>query len=356
MNNVIDTIKQGIRDKRAYSFRKIIAEVKLNQNESPYDVPEALKREILKKAGELSWNRYPTINSEALRQALATYLDVPVDTVVVGAGSDELLGLAASVVLNKDTSVLTVQPTFEIYKQCAVTYEARQVELFLNKDLSYPVDAVLDVLRKQRINMFMFANPNNPTGSLLDLDILEDIAKASSGFVVVDEAYFEFSGITALPLQKKYRNIIITRTFSKACCLAGMRIGYIIADKDVAECMIKVKMPFSLNVFSEIAAMTLLQHPETIKQNVGNILENKGVLLEELGRIPALKVFPSAANFFIVDVGIPGTEAAAIFEKTGIAVRDVSHNPMLGNCIRVCVGTPEENRRLVEVMRSVVGK
>ncbi|KPK96194.1 hypothetical protein AMJ80_01430, partial [bacterium SM23_31] len=140
MNNWHKVIKKGIRDKKPYAFTEVSAEVKLNQNESPYDIPQTLKQEIVKKVCKRSWNRYPSITSEPLRFALSKYLDVPVNHISVGVGSDELLGATASIVLSKDKTALFVEPTFQIYEQCAVTYEANRITLRLNPDFSYPVE------------------------------------------------------------------------------------------------------------------------------------------------------------------------------------------------------------------------
>ena len=201
MNNWHKVIKKGIRDKKPYAFTEVSAEVKLNQNESPYDIPQTLKQEIVKKVCKRSWNRYPSITSEPLRFALSKYLDVPVNHISVGVGSDELLGATASIVLSKDKTALFVEPTFQIYEQCAVTYEANRITLRLNPDFSYPVEKMLEVVKSRCVDISIIASPNSPTGNSIDVCALEEIIKATSGLVVVDEAYFEFCNVTVLPLQ-----------------------------------------------------------------------------------------------------------------------------------------------------------
>ena len=347
-------IKPGVIAKKPYPYTELLTDIKLDQNESPYDLPESLKQEILDKCKRLNWNRYPSINGRYLIEALGGALGIAEDSLAVGVGSDDLLNAVAAAVLNPKKTVLYIEPTFSLYKQCAVTYEAQSIVCHFTEELSYPVETILKELADKQADLIFIASPNNPTGSLLELDSLEEILKHAKGIVVVDEAYYEFSGVTALDLQKKYRNLVITRTFSKAFGLAGLRIGYMTACSEIIECIQKVKMPFSLNVFCEVAAITILNNKQIIRQQVKQILKDKTVLWNALSAIPGIKVYPSAANFFAIDTGMPGKKTVVRIAEKGIAVRDISSHPMFENFIRVTVGTEEENKKLVEVMRSPI--
>jgi histidinol-phosphate aminotransferase len=351
MVNWRDMIKKTIREKKSYSFNEIIANVKLNQNESPYDIPDKVKHIILERSLNREWNRYPSINGSPLRKALSHYLNIPVEQIIIGVGSDELLGNTAVLILDKDKTMYIVEPTFQIYKQLALVDEARLIIGRLKPDFSYPIDEMVRVLRTKSIDLFIIAAPNNPTGTPLDIYSLEDLIKVAPGLVIVDEAYYEFSGVTMLPLMQKYDNLIITRTFSKAFSLAGLRVGYLIASPEIINFICKSRLPFSVNIFSETAALTLLENPSFIMENVIKILDNKEKLYKELIKIPGITVYPSATNFFMIDTGISGTEAAVRIGQLGVAIRDVSDHPMTINCIRITVGTPEENQSLLKALK-----
>jgi len=200
MNNVYELIKKGIREKKPYSFNEVIMDVKLNQNESPYDVPEYVKQKVFERFVSRAWNRYPSINGLPLRKAIGAYLNIPVERLAVGVGSGELLENVASIVLGSDKTAFIVEPTFQVYRQLALVNESQLLTRELSADFSYPVDEIVRVLRDNKIDLFIIAAPNNPTGTPIDVDALEYIIKSAGGFVCVDEAYFEFSGVTVTRL------------------------------------------------------------------------------------------------------------------------------------------------------------
>ena len=346
-------VKDSLLEAGTYSYNELSCEVKLNQNESPFDIPAALKQEITEEVCRSHWNRYPSLTGTRLKLELSSFLGLPEKCIVVGVGSDEMLNAAASVVLEKNKSALRVEPTFQLYKQCAVSNGANEIVLQLNSDFSYPVEEIVRVLKNRKVDLFMLASPNSPTGNSLNLTDLEIILKSTDGLVVIDEAYYEFSGITAVSLLKKYRNLVITRTFSKAFGLAGLRVGYLLSDPDIVENIYKVKMPFSLNVFSEAAAITLLRNYGEIRKNIDTILKNKQSLINILRESTSVTVYPSDTNFFIIDVKQNGEKTAQDFADAGVAVRDVSHYPLLENCIRVTVGTEKENKIFSEVLKKI---
>ncbi len=349
-------IREEILRRDEYSFEYSDTEVKLDQNESPYDLPAQIKGEILEAAGSQKWNRYPSLDGSRLRQALSDQLQLPHAMISVGVGSDELLNAIGNMTLSPGKRMLIVEPTFRIYSQIQEVNDAMVISLSLDSDMAYPVEKIINVLSTVTVDLTVIASPNNPTGSSITIDDIERIAGTANGLVVIDEAYFEFSCITALPLLKKFNNLVISRTFSKAFGLAGLRAGYIIAEPDIIKCIHKVKMPFSLNVFSETAAVMLLNNMEIIENKLELIRVEKRFLYEQLQEMDEVRIFRSDANFFLIDTGMTGKKIVRELTGLGIAVRDVSNYPGLDNCIRVTVGKPKENRMFLAALKSLIDK
>jgi len=353
MNDWKNTVKESIRTKKPYSSNELNADVKLDQNESPYDIPVELKEEICRRAVQRQWNRYPDISGTPVREALAKYLNLSPGRIVAGVGSDELLLSLSGMVLNKSKYVLVVEPTFQMYRYCADVFEAKIRTLNMNSRLEYPVEEMLDAIEKYDPGLIFIASPNNPTGGIIGNDGLAKILEAARGLVVLDEAYGEFSPVSGLELQSKYRNLVITRTFSKALSMAGLRLGFIIADPEINSYIYRVKNPFSVNIFTETAAVVLLEHPEIIEKNIRTVLADKERFELELKAIPGVKTYPSRANFMLLDTARPGSEVVRELVQYGILVRDMSSLPLLENCVRVSVGTEQENKKCIEAMKKI---
>ncbi|MFC1729850.1 histidinol-phosphate transaminase [candidate division KSB1 bacterium] len=353
MNKWIYQLKNSVLERPPYSFNELKKPVKLNQNESPYDIPENLKHEIFNRALQLNWNRYPDIIGAPVRDALSRHLGLPPERIAVGVGSDELLLAISALILDKAKKVLIIEPTFQMYSQCADIFEAEVIRLTMDDGFRFPVENMLTVLRECAIHLVFVASPNSPTGGIIEPEAVEECARHTDGFVVVDEAYYEFCGQTALEAQKKQNNIIITRTFSKAMSMAGLRLGYMIADPEIISYIYKVKNPFSVNLFTEAAALTILDNRRVFEENVKKILDDKVVLQEQLSKIKGIRIVPSHANFFMIDAGEIGSSLVRQLAAHGIAVRDISSYPLCENHIRVNVGTVEENMRFIEAMRSI---
>lgn len=352
MDSWRNVIKPGIRNGAAYNFNAKPG-IKLDQNESPYDIPAGLKQKIFDRVKKKAWNRYTTMLSDPLREALSSKLDIPVEHIVVGVGSDEMINIAMVMVLGQGKTVLYPVPTFPLYSINARNLEAEQITPRLGAGFSFPIDEILNTIRNKQVELIILTSPNNPTGNSMELSDMEEIVKAAKGLVLIDEAYHEFCGKTALSLQKKYKNCIILRTFSKALGIAGLRVGYCIADPSVVEYLHKVRLPFSLNLFSETAAVTLLEHDDLIKRNIAKINRNKAVLIKDLQSMGTLKIYPSDTNFFIADVGKNRPAITNELAQKDIVVRDFSGQPLLENCIRITVGSRENNEKLVRTMKTV---
>ncbi len=333
MTDFIDNIKPAVRAISAYHLNGKQYEVKLNQNENPYDLPKWLK--VIEK--------------------LSRHLQIEPGRLLVGNGSNELLQTLIGASLSAGKKMLLVTPTFLIYQQLGRVAEADICEIEFEEDWSFPVDEILNTLKQEKIELCIFCSPNSPTGATLKHSDLIQILKRAKGLVLVDEAYYEFSKVSYLELQNDFSNLIITRTFSKAMGLAGLRTGYLIAHPTLVTEINKAKLPYNLNIFSEFVTSKLLDHHELVNKNVQKILSEKERLIHQLSEFNDINVSPSEANFFMIDTPTPAT---ALFDKiadTGILVRDISkYHPRLKNHLRISVGTPEENDSLVACLKTAL--
>ena len=353
MNNVLELVKPSVREIAAYRLKERHGHVKLNQNESPYDLPPWLKEEIVAGFRSLALNRYPSFQCRSLLRKLSEYVKVPEERLVLGNGSNELLQMLISVVLSKGNRALLLAPTFAIYEQLARVAEAKIRKVDFEDDWSFPTERVLSAFRQDAFELCIFCSPNNPTGAVLGRPDLIRILQTTKGLVVVDEAYFEFSRETFLDLQDEYDNLILTRTFSKALGLAGLRIGYLIADPKMAREIVKAKLPYNLNVFSELVAVKLLEHLDVVEGHIQKILTEKARLLGELRAIEGVHVTRSRANFFMVETPRPGPELFARLVRQGVMVRDISQaHPRLKHKVRDSIGTPSENDALIKALKT----
>ena len=336
----------------AYTLHAYDAEIKLNQNENPFDFPADLKEETFRRFRQRQWSRYPDFVPDSLREQLAGFAGWQKDGILVGNGSNELLQASLMVLINSRTRIAIPAPTFTVYRLISTVLGAKTVSIPLNPDMSYNVEELISKAKESGATVMIVNTPNNPTGSVMKDDGLERILREFPGFVLLDEAYYEFWGHTALRFLRDYPKLIITRTFSKAMGMASLRVGYLLADPAIAEQISKAKLPYNVNQFSLTAAEVALENVERFRPAIEEVLKERARLGRELGGIQGVKVYPTEANFFLVEVA---TDPRTVFEDLyhqGILVRDVSSYPMLSKCLRISVGTPEENNRLLSALRS----
>ncbi len=344
----MDLIRPSVRKIHEYTLRQYDFEVKLNQNESPFDLPDWLKNEIVSELRDLSWNRYPGFNNQRLTEKLARHIGVAPDSILLGNGSNELLQLLVSASLEKEDTILLVTPTFLIYKQLAEIAGADILEVEFNEDWSFPVTQITEKLAEKEVRLCVLCSPNSPTGVTLDPTGLEQVAQACDGILLVDEAYFEFAETGALALQSSYPNIVVARTFSKAMGLAGLRLGYLVAEAALAGELRKAKLPYNLNIATELAACKLLEHYQVIEENIRILNAERDRVANALRGLPGVTVFPSHANFLMIETAhASGVVLNKLLEK-GVLVRDISgYHPRLKNKLRLSIGTAEENEKLL---------
>lgn len=356
MKNFLDTIKPPVRELRAYTLSPDRASVKINQNENPWDAPRELKEESLRRLRAREWSRYPDFVPQSLHEKLAGFANWTPDGVIAGNGSNELIQALLMVTIGEGRRVLISEPTFALYRQVATVLGGEVISVPLTSALTYDTGALLQAIERDKPDVTIICSPNNPTGSVLGDDELKRLLEATSGIIAVDEAYFEFAGHTVAPLLEAHKNLVVFRTFSKAMAMAALRVGYLLAAPELAREIGKAVLPYNLNAVSQTIAETAVEmYDETLAPLVKKIIHERARLLVELGNIDGLTVVPSQANFMLLRFS--NAEPRRVFKELlqrDILVRDVSSYPMLGDCLRVSVGTPKENDTLLAALREIV--
>lgn len=343
----LDHIKPSVRALDQYIVKGKPASaslIKLNQNENPFDVPEVLKRTAVETLTNMSWNRYPDVFPGQLQQSLSAFTGHPVEGILAGNGSNELMYTVALAIISRGTKVLITEPTFFLYEKIIRLCEGTIVSVPMRNDLSFDAEQIIETAVREHPSLLVLVSPNSPTAQSLAITDVEAILRATDALVLVDEAYIEFSDQASVhSLVAEYDRLIVLRTFSKAFSLAGLRIGYLLANTAVCTELMKVKVPFAVNAFSASVAISLLNNISLLHERVAYIKEQKKRVEFALRGYLGVELFPSDTNFLIFRTEQP---AAYLFEKLlsdNVLVRDVSSYPMLGRVLRVNIGTHEEN-------------
>jgi histidinol-phosphate aminotransferase len=345
-------IRDEIRSLSAYHVADSAGMIKLDAMENPYPLPADMQAEIGIIASRAALNRYPDPGAQRLKQRLRESMGLPSDMdVLVGNGSDELIQVLACAVARPGTSLLSVEPSFVMFRMIAVFAGLRYEGVPLQPDFTLDLPATLAAIKREKPALTFIAYPNNPTGNLFDADALEQVIAAAPGLVVIDEAYHAFAQRSFLPRLAAHPNLLVMRTLSKLG-LAGLRLGLLVGRAEWLGELDKVRLPYNVNVLSQQVAAYVLGRGDVLEGQAAAIRGERARLHARLSGLRGLEVFPSDANFILFRT--PG--AAAAFEslkRQGILIKklDGSH-PMLKNCLRVSIGTPEQNDRFVDALQA----
>jgi len=324
--------------------------IKLDANENPYGFSPRVSQAL---AAYPDLNIYPDDEQTGLRKLLAGYTGVDAKHIVAGSGSNQLIDLVLRLFINKGDEVINCVPTFGLYRFSTELCGGALVEVPRDEDYAVNVGAVKAAITEKTKIIFL-ANPNNPTGTIIPRqDILEILDTGLP--VLIDEAYYEFSGQTVAPLVSQYENLMVLRTFSKWTGLAGLRVGYGLFPPKIADYLLRIKIPYNVNVAALVAVQESLKDIDYLMGTVKAIIAERGRLFEELEKIEWLKPIPSQANFILCSV-LKG-EAKELHQKLqdkGILVRYFDQ-PLLRNFIRISVGKPEHTDALIKSLREIGG-
>ena len=344
-------LRREILDLHAYHVPDSAGFVKLDAMENPYSVPSALRGEIAEAVASAAINRYPDPGAAALKEKIRNAIGLPQGMeVLLGNGSDELIQLLA-LALNKPGAILlSVEPSFVMYRMIATFTGMRYVGIQLAADFSLDLPATLAAIRREQPALIFLAYPNNPTGNLFSAQDVIQIIEASPGLVVVDEAYYAFASDSFIPHLAHYPNLLVMRTFSKLG-MAGLRLGFLAGSAAWLNQLEKLRLPYNVGVLPQLVAEKLLQHHEVLLQQAEQIKRDRARLYRQLEEIPAVRVYSSEANFLLFRVA----DAAAVFnglKRRGVLIKNLDGgHPMLNDCLRVTVGTPDENERFVAALK-----
>ncbi|WP_406532266.1 histidinol-phosphate transaminase [Methanobrevibacter sp.] len=332
--------------------------IKLGSNENPWGpspkAMEAIKKEIP------SINRYPESQLKELVSEMARYSGVEDSQVIVGGdGADEIIDVLAKTFIDEGDEFIVPLPSYMYYEYLLQQYGARPVYAKWDLDKNeLDVDSIFETIG-ERTKMIFLCSPNNPTGTLIQKDVLADIASKNPDIlVVVDEAYFEYSEVTNKDLINEFNNIFIIRTMSKVLGLAGMRIGYGLACSEIIEYMHRIKPVFSLTRLSFVAALNTFRDTEYIEESIRKGIESRQYLYDELSKIDSLNVFPSKSNFMLIgirDTGFTASQLALELMKRGIIVRDCTSFKGLDEYwIRISICTLDEDKKFIDIIKEVL--
>lgn len=357
MKKSLDIVKPAVRGLRAYSLSPHRAQVKLNQNENAWDMPLALRQEILHRFEQMRWSRYPDFIPASLHENLAEFSGVRPDQIIAGNGSNELIQAVMMVTIGPRKHVLICEPTFALYRQVATVLGGNVESISLTNSLQYNSALLLSVVEERQPDVTVICSPNNPSGCVIEDQDLVKLLRIARGLVVIDEAYHEFAQHTVVPLLEEHENLVVLRTFSKAMALAALRVGYLMAQADLVREIRKAVLPYNLNSFSQMAAECAVDRYETdLRPLVKRIINERQRLFDGLSAIKGLTPVPSKGNFMVVKTEL---DPKVVFEELllrDVLIRDVSGYPMLKKYFRVSVGLLEENDELLAGLREICGE
>ena len=322
--------------------------IKLDANENPYGCSPRVRQALTEYDG---WEIYPDAGQTILRRQLQEYTGVDAGCIVAANGSGELLDYILCLLLEPGDEVINCIPTFDMYRTRTLINKGKLVNVPRDEDFSVNVSAVKAAVTP-KTKIIILANPNSPTGTVTPKsDILELVATGVP--VLVDEAYYEFCGETVAPLVSRYKNLMVLRTFSKWAGLAGLRVGYGIFPPEVAGYLLKIKLPYNVNLAALVAVRESLNDVDYLMDRVKAIIAERERLFEELKKLKWLKPLPSQANFILCSVTNGNArELWQKLQKKGILVRYFDQ-PLLQNKIRISVGKPEHTDALIKVLRKL---
>jgi histidinol-phosphate aminotransferase len=362
-------VKPAVRALRAYTLVERDATVKINQNENPWDLPEALKRRVLEQALARPWSRYPAFDPSELLRALADFSGWRADGILAGNGSNELIEALLVVTVGAGTRVVIPEPTFTLYSLLTTVLGGEAVGVPMSRKAGrvasadpagpflYDIEALLEARRASGASITIVCSPNNPTGTSLSQNEVERLCGEGDSLVVIDEAYHEFAGASVVPLLERHPNLVVLRTFSKAMGLAGLRVGYLLASPELVREVNKARLPYNVNFFSQLAALAALEERETLARNVRRLVAGREHLLSRLADLPGVRAHASDANFFLLEV--LQVDAKAVWDamaRRGVLVRDVTSYPQLARCLRVSVGSEEENDAFLHALGTALSE
>ena len=347
-------IREDVRAMSAYKVTPAERLIKLDAMENPYSLPEEMTSSWIQRVSASTLNRYPDGNASELKSRIRQVLNVPeACELVLGNGSDELIQLIAMLVGGPNRVLMSPDPSFSMYEVISTITQSKFVGVPLHQDYSLDLDRMLSQIEIHQPACIFIAYPNNPTGNLFDEQQIRQVVEKAPGLVVLDEAYHSFSQTSLMRFTTEYDNVLLLRTFSKSG-LAGLRLGMLIGKPVWTNEVEKLRLPYNINVLTQDVSLCVLERFDELKIQVDKILENRAYLFDELTSISGIDVFPSHTNFFLFRVD-DSTQVFAALKVKGILIKDLKQTDgLLKNCLRVTVGTREENDAFLTSLKEIL--
>lgn len=343
-----DLVRDDIKELVPYEPHLFENVIKMDANENPHTFPPEVVKNIFAGITSDDFIRYPDPQGTELKAKLSQFTGQPPGNIVLGNGSDELIQLILQTFGGPGRRVVIPVPTFSMYRIHGEISGTIPVEVPRDEKFGLVTDELLVQMQHPDTRVTFIASPNNPTGNCVPIHQIRELVEEVKSLVVVDEAYIDFGGETSLPMLREYPNLVILRTFSKIG-LAGLRVGYLVANRDVTLELLKVKQPYNVNTVSQKAACNVLDNWQLFREQIAEIASERVRLAAGLQKIPGVRVYPSQANFILFSVPVSPAEVHQRLVEAGILIRKgLGNTHGLENCLRVTVGTKQENDLFLE--------
>jgi len=347
-------IRQELLALSAYHVQPASNMVKLDAMENPYTLPQPLREELAQWVANSAINRYPDAGATELKAAIRQVSNLPAEMdVLLGNGSDEIIQLLAMAVAKPGAVLLSVEPSFVMYKMIAAFTGMTYVGVPLTEDFELDLPAMLAAIEQHQPALIFLAYPNNPTGNLFDAAAVKQIIQAAPGLVVVDEAYYAFASDSFLPQLSQYDNLLVMRTFSKLG-MAGLRLGFLAGAPRWLNQLEKLRLPYNVGVLTQGVAQIMLRHHDILLAQAAHIKQDRAWLYERLVGTVDVRAFVSEANFLLFRVD-RATDVFQGIRQRGVLIKNLNGgHPMLSDCLRVTVGTEVENEQFMAALQSSI--
>jgi histidinol-phosphate aminotransferase len=344
---IIRLVRPAVRALTAYHVDETPVRIKLDAMENPFPLPPPIRREMAALVRDERINLYPDPSAKELKKAIGSLWKMRPEQMILGNGSDELI---QSVILAFGGPVLVPAPSFAMYDITSRALGQDVVTVALNEQFDLDAENLIRHVRRSRARLVFLASPNNPTGNRFSDRAVKRILTDTKAVVVIDEAYYSFSGRSWLPQLSKHPNMILLRTLSKIG-FAGLRIGVLTASTEIVNELNKVRLPYNINSLSQRVATAALQHKDFLNRQIGLLISEREKLYNALSRLEGVAVYPSETNFILIRTA----GASAIHQrlkKEGILIKNLDKPGPLKDCLRVTIGTPAENKEFLRAFKA----
>ena len=348
--DALNLLRPAVRGLAAYHIDETPVRVKLDAMENPFPLPSKVRAEIGKAAAQALINRYPDPSAIKFKRSIARYWKMDPERMLLGNGSDELI---QAIITAFGGPVLTPAPSFAMYDITARALSQKVVTVPLTAEFDLDADAVIKAAKRSSAKVIFLAIPNNPTGNRYSPEAVRKVLEQAGAIVVIDEAYYSFSGRSYLPWLARHQNMIVLRTLSKIG-LAGLRIGILAASKEIVSELNKVRLPYNINTLSQAAGLAALRHAKILNEQISLLVSERSKLYPALLRTPGVTPYPSETNFILMWIEKDATQVFRALKDRGILVKNLDKPGPLRGCLRVTIGTPKENREFLKSLKSIL--